>query len=219
MTERAAEAAALIESVVAWAREQPGTYGLVLVGSYARNAARPDSDVDFVLLSTTPDFMPPADFGPPIRRQRWGDVWEYRFRTRRGLEFEINVTDPGWPGAPEATRAPGASSLTGHACCSTRAGRSPNSWPHQRAPEQPTDQRKRAPDGTRTRTGSIPRRCCATFPDASRYVALAAQIAKANMRRCLSFAVARQPMWGVSGAAIKRDERMPHLGRSRHTGD
>lgn len=94
--ERAAEVAALIERITAWAGDQPGTYGLLLVGSYARNAARPDSDVDFVLLSADPDRISVTEFGTPIRRQFWGDVLEHRFRTESGLEFEVNATDPGW---------------------------------------------------------------------------------------------------------------------------
>src|SRR5437588_13048184 len=94
--ERAAEVTALIERVTAWAGDQPATCGLLLVGSYAREAARPDSDVDFVLLCTDPDRTPVTEFGTPIRQQLWGDVLEHRFRTESGLEFEINITDPGW---------------------------------------------------------------------------------------------------------------------------
>ncbi|TNC27460.1 nucleotidyltransferase domain-containing protein [Amycolatopsis alkalitolerans] len=93
---RVAEAAALVERVTAWAAGQPATYGLLLVGSYARNTARPESDVDFVLLTTDPDHITVTAFGTPIRLQRWGDVLEHRFRTENGLEFELNTTDPAW---------------------------------------------------------------------------------------------------------------------------
>lgn len=86
----------MIERIIAWARDETTAFGLLLVGSYARDGAGPDSDVDFVLLSTDPDRISLTGLGEPIRRQRWGDVLEHRFRTESGLEFEINTTDTGW---------------------------------------------------------------------------------------------------------------------------
>jgi uncharacterized protein len=89
------EAAELIDRVTRWARTQPGIVGLLLVGSYARGAARPDSDVDFMILadSTAPDT---TEFGAPIRIQAWGPVTERRFRTPSGLEFELDFGGPDW---------------------------------------------------------------------------------------------------------------------------
>jgi hypothetical protein len=39
---------------MAWATHQPTIAGVALVGSYARGEARPDSDIDVILLCTEP---------------------------------------------------------------------------------------------------------------------------------------------------------------------
>ena len=94
--QRKIEVAALIDRVTTWASVHPATRGLLLVGSYARDAAHAESDVDFVLLTADESLEPATEFGTPTRRHTWGDVHDHRFRTATGLEFEINVTDPGW---------------------------------------------------------------------------------------------------------------------------
>jgi predicted nucleotidyltransferase len=40
--------------VLAWAKAQPHIHALALCGSYARREQRPDSDIDFLVLSATP---------------------------------------------------------------------------------------------------------------------------------------------------------------------
>jgi predicted nucleotidyltransferase len=104
--ERAAEAERIIERVTRWAARRPEVVGLLLAGSYARGAARPDSDLDFVLL--TSDETGYADdawahelaheltLGALTRVQSWGAVTERRFTTGSGLDVEINVGSPGW---------------------------------------------------------------------------------------------------------------------------
>ncbi len=47
---RRAEAHSLLAALAAWARTREDIEGVVLVGSYARGAERPDSDIDVVLL-------------------------------------------------------------------------------------------------------------------------------------------------------------------------
>jgi predicted nucleotidyltransferase len=44
-----------LNGVTDWARHQPTLSGIALVGSYARGEARPDSDIDLVLLCTPPN--------------------------------------------------------------------------------------------------------------------------------------------------------------------
>lgn len=44
----------IVETVLAWAIARPRIRAVALVGSHARGAARPDSDIDLVLLVTTP---------------------------------------------------------------------------------------------------------------------------------------------------------------------
>src|SRR3954447_7942599 len=49
--ERAVEVENVIARVTRWAADRDDILGLLLVGSYARNAARPDSDLDLVVLT------------------------------------------------------------------------------------------------------------------------------------------------------------------------
>ena len=92
----------IISQVTRWAAQRPDVVGLLLVGSYARNAARPDSDIDLVLL--TSDRSRYADntwvrelaLGALTRVQTWGAVDERRFRTGSGLEVEINIGSSEW---------------------------------------------------------------------------------------------------------------------------
>lgn len=100
--ERVAEVDEIISRVTQWAARRSDIVGLVLVGSYARNAARPDSDIDLVLLTT--DQARYADntwahelaLGELTRVQSWGAVTERRFQTTSGLNVEINIGSPGW---------------------------------------------------------------------------------------------------------------------------
>ncbi|RZU48782.1 nucleotidyltransferase-like protein [Krasilnikovia cinnamomea] len=100
--ERVAEVDEIIGRVTRWAAHRTDVVGLLLAGSYARNAARPDSDIDLVLLTT--DEVRYVDntwahelaIGDLIRVQSWGAVTERRFCTSSGLEVEINIGSPDW---------------------------------------------------------------------------------------------------------------------------
>jgi predicted nucleotidyltransferase len=95
----------VIERITRWAAGHNDVVGLLLVGSYARNAARPDSDVDIVLL--TNDKTRYADIawaddlalGDMIRTQAWGPITEQRFATAGGLEVEIGIGLVDWASA------------------------------------------------------------------------------------------------------------------------
>ncbi|WP_256638685.1 nucleotidyltransferase domain-containing protein [Streptomyces murinus] len=52
--ERLAEVREFLDRLTRWAATREDIVGLLLVGSYARGAARPDSDVDVVLLTADP---------------------------------------------------------------------------------------------------------------------------------------------------------------------
>lgn len=100
--ERIAEVEEIIGRVARWAAHRPDIVGLLLVGSYARNAALPDSDVDLVLLTTdqaryTGDvWAHELALGDLIRVQSWGPISERRFRTTSDLEVEIGIGPPDW---------------------------------------------------------------------------------------------------------------------------
>jgi uncharacterized protein len=50
-----AEARALIDAIAAWVGGPSDLRGLALVGSWARGAARPDSDLDLLILAARPN--------------------------------------------------------------------------------------------------------------------------------------------------------------------
>ncbi len=91
----------LVRTVGGWAAEHRDVRGVVVVGSWARNAARMDSDVDIVVLTDTSAHADPALWtrlldGDVIRLQQWGPVREVRLRRASGLEVEMGVVSPSW---------------------------------------------------------------------------------------------------------------------------
>jgi nucleotidyltransferase-like protein len=100
--ERAAEIEDVIHRVTSWAVERDDIVGLLLVGSCARNAARPDSDIDLVILTRDTARYPDSAWahelaiGGLIRTRSWGPITEQRFATSSGLEVEIGIGCPDW---------------------------------------------------------------------------------------------------------------------------
>jgi hypothetical protein len=100
--ERAAEIEEVIERVTHWAAGRKDVLGLLLVGSCARNAARPDSEIDLVLLTeeitscAENTWADELNLGTSTRVRAWGPITERRFLTHTGLEVEINIGSPDW---------------------------------------------------------------------------------------------------------------------------
>jgi predicted nucleotidyltransferase len=96
-----------------WARAQADILAVALVGSYARNAARPGSDVDLVIIAEKParylqDISWVRRFGT-VERQRvehYGPVTSLRAWYQGGLEVEYGLTGESWAAIPleEGTR-------------------------------------------------------------------------------------------------------------------
>jgi hypothetical protein len=86
----------VVERATQWAVRRG--VSLLLVGSYARDAARPDSDVDLVVLMPDPDpaCVDELAVGELIRTETWGPISERRFRTRGGLEVEFGIGPLSW---------------------------------------------------------------------------------------------------------------------------
>jgi predicted nucleotidyltransferase len=97
--DRTREVRELTKRVATWARERSDVRAAALVGSWARGDARPDSDVDVVLLTTTPEaYMggtpwPDAEL---VQTRDWGGLTERRLRLPSGLELELGVAPPEW---------------------------------------------------------------------------------------------------------------------------
>jgi uncharacterized protein len=99
--------AQLILDVQAWAATRADVLGVALVGSYARQAATPESDVDLVIVCASPsDLVGNPEWvniiGTPQRtaREDWGRVTSLRVRYANGLEVEFGITDRRWASVP-----------------------------------------------------------------------------------------------------------------------
>ena len=99
--------ARLIEAVQSWASARPDVLGVALVGSYARQAAKPDSDVDLVIVCQSPSRYLESEewikaFGAPERtaREDWGRATSVRVWYTDGLEVEFGIADRDWGSAP-----------------------------------------------------------------------------------------------------------------------
>ena len=86
-----------------WATEVADIRAIAVVGSYARGACRPGSDLDLVLLCERPDrFGPWLAEVPPLaparflHRRAWGPMTELRLRRRSGLHLDVGVAPLTW---------------------------------------------------------------------------------------------------------------------------
>ncbi len=82
-------------------------FGILLVGSYARNEARQDSDIDIVILTKNPnlyldDYSFANLFGDvdKIEKEFWGKVTSVRVWYKNGYEVEFGITTPDWAAVP-----------------------------------------------------------------------------------------------------------------------
>lgn len=81
-SERAVEVQDVIARVTRWAADRDDVLGLLLAGSYARDAARPDSDIDLVLLTeetaryTDHTWADELNLGELTRVRSWGPIKE-----------------------------------------------------------------------------------------------------------------------------------------------
>lgn len=82
----------------------PGIFGMALVGSWARDAGGPESDVDLVVLTSRPDLLLEstswfAIFGEGVllvRSDDFGLIQERRLRRADGLEVEVGIGATEW---------------------------------------------------------------------------------------------------------------------------
>jgi len=97
----------ILASIAAWASSRPDILGLALVGSRARGTARPDSDVDLVLLASRPHefrrddhWLAEIDWGDSHvatwRDVDYGSAWSRHVDLPPGGEIELTFCEPAW---------------------------------------------------------------------------------------------------------------------------
>ena len=95
-----------LEALTTWAAARRDVVGLALVGSQARGSARPDSDVDVVILAANPARLLrggwSATFGAveSSRIEDYGALQSLRVFYRHGLEVEFGIAKPDWARLP-----------------------------------------------------------------------------------------------------------------------
>ncbi len=96
-----------LDAFVAWASLAQDVHGIALVGSYARGAARDDSDIDLVILTEQPrsyldDLKWIERFGIPERHQteEYGKLVSLHVWYQNGVEVEYGITTPDWAAMP-----------------------------------------------------------------------------------------------------------------------
>lgn len=92
-----------LASLVAFAKARDDVRAVALVGSHARGVARPDSDVDVVLLSTEPatyidgcDWIERFPGATLLATRRWGALTERRLVLANETEVDLGVACPSW---------------------------------------------------------------------------------------------------------------------------
>jgi hypothetical protein len=86
-----------------WAAERDDIVAAAIVGSWARGAARKDSDVDLILLTEDVSIFEGdgwiAELAPAAelaRTAEWGAIAERRLRLPSGLEIEVGIGHSSW---------------------------------------------------------------------------------------------------------------------------
>ena len=101
------ELPSFLDAVSRWAESREGVVGLALIGSHARNAARPDSDVDLTVLCEDLEALVndqdwAALFGEirEIGTERYGPTRSVRVFYEGGLEVEFGIAEVSWATVP-----------------------------------------------------------------------------------------------------------------------
>ncbi len=101
--ERAAEVRDLLLMVQQWASQQPYISAVGMAGSWARDEARMDSDVDLILLTRNPtpyiegeEWITELGGLGILKTEPWGPMTERRFILSSGLEVDASIASPSW---------------------------------------------------------------------------------------------------------------------------
>jgi predicted nucleotidyltransferase len=101
---------AFLDKFSEWASLRPDIEGVALVGSYAREVANRESDVDLIILTKQPesylnDPSWASGFGEVGERkvENWGRLKSLRVFYRDGLEVDYGFALPDWADIPVDT--------------------------------------------------------------------------------------------------------------------
>lgn len=99
----------LLKQITAWFQERAGVAAIALVGSHARGAARPDSDIDVVILVDDPQAYRHEqgwlsslavdelnDTVTTYQDEDYGPLWSRRVFLASGHEVEFGFARPTW---------------------------------------------------------------------------------------------------------------------------
>lgn len=96
-----------INNVTEWALSSSAIIALALVGSHARNTARADSDIDFLLICKQKsrlikDLFWANRFGEVLKcdTEQWGKVTSIRVTYKEGQEIEFGIATLNWTNIP-----------------------------------------------------------------------------------------------------------------------
>ncbi|MCW3818048.1 nucleotidyltransferase domain-containing protein [Micromonospora sp. DR5-3] len=125
--ERSNEMHSAVDLVTSWAAERADVPGVVVVGSWARGAARMDSDVDIVVLTDNPGYAEPGLWsgllgGEVVRLAEWGPLREVRVRRPSGFEVELGVVPVSWADTDPVDAGTGRVMRDGHRVVHDPAG-------------------------------------------------------------------------------------------------
>lgn len=96
---------ALLARITRWAQAEPDIYALALVGSQARGTARPDSDIDLIVLGPRPNVFRqdkswPAGLFPEVglwwTDVDYGGIWSRHLYLDSGPEIEFGFGLSDW---------------------------------------------------------------------------------------------------------------------------
>ena len=101
------KAAELVRAVTSWATTRLDIRCVALVGSHARGSARPDSDVDFVIVCETPaqyvqevTWVGRFGIAHSVSVEDWGRLQAVRAFYSDGLEADYGFTSLEWVALP-----------------------------------------------------------------------------------------------------------------------
>lgn len=93
----------LINQIISWGNSEENIRAIGLVGSYARNAATDDSDIDLMIICKNPEKYISDEiwihkFGEvkEIKNEIWSQLKTKRVFYENGLEIEFNFDTASW---------------------------------------------------------------------------------------------------------------------------